>query len=306
MKKVNSISNPKMIEELINEIIKQNNFQQNFLKYSLALLKNNEKREFLNYIQYCNSIGKDIYYLAKAYNQMSNDAMKEQLYFKRHNKYRYDSQHQINKIVYANSEYMEMYMHGLAVSSFLWTQHIKIRRYFENVFPKNITGQYLEIGPGHGYFFLKALQNCAYNFFTGIDISPISAEIAKDFLIKSNNQLNNFDIIVSDFLSFETTKRFSGIVMGEVLEHVEDPYIMLRKIVDVSDQNPNIFITTCINAPMIDHIYLFRSLEEVDDLIYSAGLRTVNKMAVPYSEKSLKESLDNKLPVNVAFLLTVE
>ena len=64
-----------------------------------------------------------------------------------------------------------------------------------------------------------------------------------------------------------------------------------------------IFVTTCINSPAIDHIYLYRTIEEIENQIDNAKLDIREKKVVPYFKKSISESMAQSLPVNVAFVL---
>jgi len=294
------------IRSLIDNIGKINKFQQKYLKKSFLLLTDQEKDDFRNYVTYCESVGKSVKFLANAYNLMTKSALKEQIYFKKYDKYRFSRLAEVEDSIYNNKEYMEMYMYGLAVSSFLWKQHIEISRFYNEVLPTVRKGQYLEIGPGHGYFFIKTIQKSSYSYFEGIDISPISAEITKNILnSKIWGQFSNYKINVGDFLCKDCSVKYDAIVMGEVLEHVDKPWLMLDKIVAIAKRNSFIFVTTCINSPMIDHIYLFREIEEVEDLLKSSGLFIKNRIFVPCEGVSIEQSLNEKLPVNVAYKLSI-
>ncbi len=91
--------------------------------------------------------------------------------------------------------------------------------------------------------------------------------------------------------------------MGEVLEHVEQPFLFLRRIKDLANQGAFIFITTAVNAPAIDHIYLFRTVDEVHDLAVTAGLKVKEILATPYKGCTMDETVQQKLPINVAMVL---
>ena len=78
--------------------------------------------------------------------------------------------------------------------------------------------------------------------------------------------------------------------MGEVLEHVEQPEVFLRRIAELAKDDGYIFITTCINAPAVDHIYLWRTTDELEDMITASGLSIVEPLRLPYEGKSLEES----------------
>ena len=56
-----------------------------------------------------------------------------------------------------------------------------------------------------------------------------------------------------------------------MLEHVEKPVALLKKIRSLLKPNGVLFLTTPANAPAIDHIYLFRNAEEIREVIYEGG-----------------------------------
>jgi hypothetical protein len=91
--------------------------------------------------------------------------------------------------------------------------------------------------------------------------------------------------------------------MGEVLEHVEDPGRFLSTIARLSGPATHIFVTTCMNAPAVDHISLFRTGKEVEDIINSSGLNIVDVCYVPYVGKTLAECEKRNLAVNVGYVL---
>jgi hypothetical protein len=66
------------------------------------------------------------------------------------------------------------------------------------------------------------------------------------------------------------------IVLGEILEHLEDPLKVLNKVSNHLSSGGLIWITIPINAPAIDHISLFRSKEEVFALVEKAGLEIID------------------------------
>ena len=91
--------------------------------------------------------------------------------------------------------------------------------------------------------------------------------------------------------------------MGEVLEQVEVPQRFLQKITELSHQGTHIYVSTCINAPEIDHISLFSTVEQLRDMIAFAGLEIGDELVLPHSGVSLDEARRTRLPINVAFIL---
>ena len=84
------------------------------------------------------------------------------------------------------------------------------------------TGSMLELGLGHGYsteYFAKAFQR--YRVLEG------SQEMIDRFRARFINE--GMDIIHGYFEDFETDERFDVVSMGFILEHVDDPALIIRK-----------------------------------------------------------------------------
>ena len=71
----------------------------------------------------------------------------------------------------------------------------------------------------------------------------------------------------------------------------------------VAHDSTFVFISTCVNAPEVDHIYLFSSDQEVTDMIKNASFKIVDKIVLPYWETSYSQSLEELLPINVGYIL---
>jgi 2-polyprenyl-3-methyl-5-hydroxy-6-metoxy-1,4-benzoquinol methylase len=294
----------KTTQSLIDAILQTNALQKNFLQSSIESLKPTDAALLESYLQYCLDEGKGIDYLAECYNLIVQDTFNSQLYFKRHKKYKFSSYQEVAGLVYDNDQYMSMYMYGLAITAFLWKNHADMKSFFKKSLPLDKTGTYLEIGPGHGFYMMEAMKLSQYNRFLGVDISATSVALTRSILgSKHFGDFANYEIQECDFLAWNTDRQFDAIVMGEVLEHVEQPQIFLEKIAALSNANSHIYITTCINSPAIDHIYLFNDAKEVTDIAEAAGLAVVDELIVPYQNTTLAESQANKLPVNIALVL---
>jgi 2-polyprenyl-3-methyl-5-hydroxy-6-metoxy-1,4-benzoquinol methylase len=199
---------------------------------------------------------------------------------------------------------MSFYMYGLAITSFLWPNHLALFRFFRDTLPRDRKGAYLEIGPGHGYFLLTAMERSAYTSFKGVDISETSIAQTRALLEHFGGGKKSFELVCMDFLACDLPEQgFDAIVMGEVLEHVEEPERFLRQIARLAKKDAHIFVTTCINAPAVDHIYLFRTQEQIEQLFADCGLKIKNQLIRPYEGKTLEESLQQLLAINVAYVL---
>lgn len=295
-----------LLTELVTEIIGINPLQRSFIESSLKDVLDEEMADLGAYINYGLSQDLSLNYLAQCYDLIVKDTLREQLYFQRHKRYRYSTFAEVARSVYFDDAYMRKYMHGLALTSYLWPNHREMHRYFARSIPKTQAGYYIEIGPGHGMYMMTAMRQSSYSLYEGIDLSPTSVDLTQALLGSGYFGLfKNYRVFEQDFLHNHLAKNhYRAVVMGEVLEHVEAPEEFLRRVYDITTGDAFIFITTPINAPAIDHIFLFDSFESIESIVVEAGLSIRDKLLVPYPGQTLQDSLSQALPVNAALILS--
>jgi len=235
-----------------------------------------EANSFLNkYADFLASQNQTMDYAIDCYLNMVGDVTAETIQFVHTDKYSSTTFQEVNNRVYDNPETMEYYMHGLLLSQFLWKHHYQIFEYFTQTLPayKSKIKNYLEIGAGHGLYLSKATVILSKKTdFSVVDISHTSIDLAKNFVDD-----DRVTFYVSDIFDFQVSIFFDFITMGEVLEHVEEPLKLLLKLNSLLTEEGVAFITTPTNAPAIDHIYLFRNVEEIRTLIRLAGFDIISE-----------------------------
>jgi 2-polyprenyl-3-methyl-5-hydroxy-6-metoxy-1,4-benzoquinol methylase len=298
---------PMIVAALVGEVVKEFPVHRGFLERALDEATSDELRRLDDYLGFCLGRGLEMSYLARSYLTIVEDTLEEQFFFNRAGHYRHSTFAEVADRVYHDREYMDRYMYGLAISTFLWPNHVAMARFFRSTIPRDRGGRYLEVGPGHGYLFLMAMELASYDEFHGVDLSEASIHqtkaIVEHFQPGRPVTLELRDFLAADSLEVGT---YDAIVMGEVLEHVERPGAFLRRIRELASPGAFIFVTTCVNAPAVDHIYLWRSTDELESLISECGLRVVTPLRLPYEGKTLDESIAAALPINVAYVLAAD
>jgi 2-polyprenyl-3-methyl-5-hydroxy-6-metoxy-1,4-benzoquinol methylase len=293
------------VDDFTSLVIAANPFHTSFMKRSLRSMREDTRAELTDYLRYCQAIGLSLDYLAVCYNTIVNDTLMEQMFFDEHRRYRWSRFDELAQSVYFDNTYMRKYMYGLAITAFLWPNHVALHDFFVHTFPRGRGGTYLEIGPGHGYYFMQSAKLGNFERLLGVDISAASVALTRDIVRHFEiDKKCRAEIIQADFLTFDKqNEEYSCIVMGEVLEHVEDPGRFLSAIAHLSGSSTHIFVTTCMNAPAVDHISLFRTGKDVEDIIASSGLQIIDACYVPYVGKTMAECETDALAVNVGYVL---
>lgn len=297
---------PANVSGLLDIILEENPMHRSFLQGALNHVNDNELGILDRYLDFCKSKGHELPYMADSYLTIVGDTLQEQMYFMKHKEYRHKSYKDVAGHVYHDKDYMNKYMYGLAITSFLWPNHLDMGRFFVETVPRDQNGKYLDIGPGHGYYLMKAMELGSFDGFLGIDISEASIKQTQAIIDHFKPEFKErFELRMMDFLDAKELEpaSFDAIVMGEVLEHVEQPEVFLKRISELAKDEAYIYITTCINAPAIDHIFLWRSTNELEEMIEGCNLKIKQPLRLPYEGKTLEESEAEDLSINVAYVL---
>lgn len=230
--------------------------------------------------------------------------LQEELYFRRHKSYRLSSFKECNELLYSNSEFMEKYMNGLLLSQIFWSNHFRVFEYFENTFLKSLRKKstILEIGPGHGLFLSSSIKDNNIKNASAWDISESSIKLTKKTLkalglranLKKCNVLENLDNI----------KKYDLIVLSEILEHLEDPKELLKKIYGSINDGCQLFINIPVNSPAPDHIFLFKKSEEIYHMIENCGFKILDKQEFPITNSSLSRAKKMCYTISVAVIVS--
>lgn len=241
---------------------------------------------------------KTLPYALDSYLQMCNDMMFEQIRFSETGKYSSTSFAEVNERVYNNPDVMGYYMHGLLVSQYLWDHHYRVLEFFFNNIGRFSANMHhiLEVGGGHGLYTNEIINHLTHDYtYTMVDISKTSIDMSKVFVGG-----NKVEYVHQDVYQYTSDKVFDFVIMGEVMEHVEDPHGLMRKLHELSTEDAVGFVTAPCNSPTIDHIYLFRHPDDIRALLNETGWEIVSDLTASSEAKRPDAVNDPLIPVMYA------
>ncbi len=268
-----------------------------------------EANDFIqNYTKYLESENISFDKALDSYLELCRDMITSQIYFIKNGRYPLDqNENQALEKVYNSEKKMKSLMIGLALSQVLWETHYEMFKEFKqqlSSFSKK-TFSYLEIGPGHGMFLnesLQILEKCER--FVAVDISQTAIDITKSIISFFNGVNNKIEYETKNMMDMEINEKFDFITMGEVLEHVNEPEILLKKLRDLLSKEGKGFISTCVNCPSIDHVYHFRKVEEIRQMISNCDLEILSEKVLPVEKMPFDEVVEKKITINYCAIIS--
>ncbi len=296
--------------EIVDLISSRSPFQRKRLHGYLEVCDDTffrEADEFASkYGEFLKTRGISMDYAVDSYLKMCGNMFRCQVEFLRTGRYPQITAEQAKIAVYESEAEMLSYMVGLGISQFLWPTHYQMFKFFKEVvnkFAKSISS-YLEIGPGHGLYMEYALsQFKKMDAAVAVDISPTSLNLSRAILQHFAVDQHVVDFVLGDVTKTDFDRHFDFITMGEVLEHVNQPEELLRKLKALLVQGGKSFISTCANSPAIDHVVQFNNVQQIRDLIAGSGLRIIDDLPLPVEAMSVEDAEKQRITINYCALL---
>jgi ubiquinone/menaquinone biosynthesis C-methylase UbiE len=252
------------------------------------------------------SRGQGLTQAVDAYLELCSTIRRCQVDFLRTGRYPTGSHEEAVERVYSNPQTMAPYMIGLALSQFLWPAHYDLFRFFAKSLHElgPLIASYLEVGPGHGLFLDRALEEIGHPVrVTVVDISSTSLELTRAVMARFRPEARDIRYIAGNVLQVSLEEQFDFVTMGEVLEHVPDPLVLLRWLRAILSNKGHAFVSTCANCPALDHLYQFNDLEQIRAQFQTSGLVIVRELAVAAEAMSVEEAISRRLTVNYCAIL---
>lgn len=258
----------------------------------------NDSAEFLSRIddvaRLClRIVGDDAATYCRDYKWMCEILNEEEIYFRRNGSYRLSTFEQAYASVYGDDIYMARYVHGLLLSQVLWWNHAQTFDYYRTRFLATASpgSDHLEVGPGHGLALYFAATDPRMATVTGWEISNAGIESTQHCLdlfgVADRVALVQQSVLEPNVVP----DAFDSILISEVLEHLERPDVALHTLGKALRPAGRLMINVPINSPAPDHIYLWRSPEEIKRFVEDCGWEVIDATYFPLTGYTLKAAL---------------
>lgn len=254
-------------------------------------------------VQLAQGHGGGVEQAARDYRFLCEDIyLPEEWHFRRTGRYRLSTFAEAIAEVYSRKEFMTRYMNGLVVSDVMWGNHTRaLQHYAETYLPSLPPGaQLLEIGPGHGLLLCLASRVKTIASITGWDVSAASLESTQRALTQLDVRRPVSLVSCDAFAGSNEADRgrFDGIVLSEVLEHLEEPDKAMRALFDLCRPGGTVWINVPANSPAPDHLNLLTHPDDAANFVTRAGFEVVDTANFAGAGVSLERALKQALTIS--------
>jgi hypothetical protein len=195
----------------------------------------------------------------------------------------------------------KFYLEGLMLTHAYWPIHFDINLFFRTEFLPRVPDRGLgaEYGFGHGLYLLDILRSRPQTRARGYDISAYSRRYAARLLEVGGVTTERYCLGHADvreaFACEPST--YTWTVFAEIIEHIPDPLFSLRELRRCMGPGAPLFATTVVNSNALDHLFLFRSVDEVRALFREAGFAVVAERVLRVSDYGEGKTRDPSIDV---------
>ena len=228
----------------------------------------------------------------QAYVRFCLEFVRKQRGFLRTGEYSVRDFNDIYSTLYDNDDSMQnFYLVALLFSFVFSSNYYEFYGFFENEFLTNISpaGTVTEIGCGHGLYLVQTLLAKPELKGVGADISTAALGVTHRMLSYHGIDENRYKLSREDLcrrLSYDDNSA-NAIICCEVLEHLPDPRHALSELVRIIADDGIAMLSAAIRMESVDHLYVFRTYQEVAAMVQEAGFRIRSDHVVPLAKGDL-------------------
>lgn len=235
----------------------------------------------------------------KGYEKFSVEIMRLQIDFDRTGEYAPQTYSEAEAAVYANQPYMaDTYLPGLLLAWYLWPHHYQQLAFFKTFvrqMSRSDCQKFIEVATGTGIYSRLALQGAQNAVGVGYDISPASCMFTENHM-RAFGVGGRYEVKLNNILEAAPAP-VDWLICVELAEHIPDPMVLYRTLRGMLNPGGRAFIATALNAPNSDHLYCYRSGNEIMDHLHEAGFHVI--------QSQFNAAYPSKTPPTVAaFIVT--
>lgn len=207
------------------------------------------------------------------YAEFCTDAVRSQIFFEKFRRYRSSSYAEASERYYHNADFMfRSYLPGMIISHWVWPHHHRMLHYFRSLIAEmrdNISS-FAEVGTGCGMYSKELLSLVPEAKGYGYDISKHALDFTLS-VVRAFGFEERYEIRQRDILEEPLPEPVDLVLNQEVLEHLEDPQTFINGLFAMTKPGGHAYIAAAVNAGHVDHIYLYRSPDEIAQQLVAAG-----------------------------------
>ncbi|NOX58508.1 MAG: class I SAM-dependent methyltransferase [Planctomycetes bacterium] len=235
----------------------------------------------------------------RAYVRFCMEFARKQAEFLRTGRYSFQDFDEMCAELYDDNDAVQnFYLFALLFSFIFSPNYYEFYDFFETEFLPHVhdTGCVCEIGCGHGVYLGKTLA--AHHSTTGvaIDISPAALEVAQRMLGYYQIGSQRVEFAQDDLR--HRLRRDDGcaqaVICCEVLEHLPDPQRALHELRRILGEGGTALLSAAIRMESVDHLYVFRTHDEVIEMIEKAGLRLEASRVIPLAKGNMQDEEERR------------
>jgi 2-polyprenyl-3-methyl-5-hydroxy-6-metoxy-1,4-benzoquinol methylase len=227
--------------------------------------------------------------MVTGFNTFADEFFERQMDCLRSGSYRAKDYEAVRKEVYANDTYMASTYYPALLLSYLASPNYRhILRSLNLVltnWQERGVRRIIDIASGHGLLLLYTLK--ILNGATGVsvDLSPVAARFASSLQKTTGWGAARFSCHTKDLLSAQPSELegpFDAAICCELLEHIPNPDLFLRRIREYLVPQGRLFVSAAVRMESADHLTFFASTSEVVRMIENEGFAILAEMSVPF------------------------
>lgn len=241
--------------------------------------------------------------------EINLEFLKLQDFLEKNRRYLYTSFAEVEEHVFKKERTSDLegveYLWGVYFTNIFWVTHHRAFMFFIDEFARKApaTGICLEAPTGSGIFLSNFLDEQPSWTAESVDISQTSMDFAtKLHAVKHISE--KVHLVTQDLNLYTNEEKFDRIICMEFIEHVEDPVAILKKLHELLADDGKLFLTTVAWAAFIDHIYLYKSAEEIREHIRKSGFRIEKELVQNIFPKDADRLEEREVALNYSAILT--